>query len=366
MNEEERAARRVVRRVWRAKARRALVETGAFLAALLVVLSLAQVGILSLVLGGPPLDEDATWIAATTQAGKLREGGYDGSGVKVCLVDSGIDLVHPDLAHVDLLAWHDFIRGEERPYDDDGHGTAMAGLIFAQGRLSGLAPNASLIVAKALRNDGTGSSETVGKAIRFCMDPNADGRIDDGADIISLSLGAQRTPFTTNAAAQAALEAVEQGVFVVSSAGNDGREDDGDVGTPADEPLVIAVGSLNHQQEIAAFSSQGNNSPLLEERVDPDRKPEFVLPGVGLTTTARGASYTSITGTSASAALLSGLLALLLEAHPAYRRADALAIRAVKTALMQTAQPLEAQLLPHDDWYGYGLIQVYEAHLLLD
>ncbi len=281
-------------------------------------------------------------------------------------MDSGVDLLHPDLAHVNLEAWRDFIRGEEQAYDDDGHGTAMAGLIFSRGRLPGVAPGASLLVAKALRADGTGSSETVGKAIRFCMDPNGDGSPVDGADIISLSLGAQRTPFTTNAAAKAALEAVAQGIFVVSSAGNDGREDDGDVGTPADEALVIAVGALNHRQEIAAFSSRGNNSPLLEERVNPDRKPEFVLPGVGLATTARGASYTSITGTSASAALLSGMLALLLQAHPSYRRQDVQAVRDVKVALMQTARTLEGQQIPHDDWYGYGLIQVHDAHLLLD
>lgn len=365
MSEDPQKAREVVRRVRRAKAKRASVVAAAFLTTVLVLLGLSHAGVLRLPLEGIPLEEDGVWISGITQASQLAAQGYDGTGVTICLVDSGIDLLHPDLAHVPLRAWRDLVRGEVQPYDDDGHGTAMAGLIFARGRLQGVAPGASLIVVKALHASGTGSSETVGRAIEFCTDPDGDGSPADGADIISLSLGAQQTPFTTNAAARAAETALERGIFVVSSAGNDGREDDGDVGTPSDEPLVLAVGALNDRQEIAAFSSRGNNSSPLEARVDPNRKPEFVLPGVGLATTARGASYTSITGTSASAAILSGLLALLLQAHPSYRRADAQAIWDVKLALMRTAQPLEGQAIPHDSWYGYGLVQAHDAHTLL-
>lgn len=366
MKRQDGDAAAVQKAVLRGRARRSCIAVGSVALAAILLLAFAAAGLVSLPLEGMPLDMDVEWVLEVTGGAKLRAAGYDGSGIIICLVDSGIDMIHPDLARVRLVAWKDLINAEAVAYDDGGHGTAMAGLMVANGRLKGVAPGASLIVVKALRSNGTASSETVAKGIEFCMDPDGDGDISDGADIISLSLGAQRTPFRTDAAAKAARRAAEMGIFVVSSAGNDGREDDGDVGTPASEPLVIAVGSLNDRLEIAAFSSKGNNSMAIKPpRVDPHRKPEFVLPGVGLITTARGSSYSSMTGTSVSAALLSGLLALLLEAHPEYRKAGVQGIVAMKEALMRTSIPLEAQRIPHDDRYGYGLPQVFDAHLLL-
>lgn len=366
MTGEERAVRRLRRKVRLAHTKKHLLVIGAFVVTGLLLVALASHGLVNLDLGGAPLSEGYAWIAGLTGAERLRSQGLDGTGVTACLVDTGIELVHPDLAYARVLGWNDLIRHEPRPYDDGGHGTSMAGLLAGHGRVQGIAPGLSLIVVKALRADGTGSSDLVGQAIDFCVDPNADGDLRDGADIISLSLGAQRTPFTTNAAARAATEAANRGIFVVSSAGNDGRNDDGDVGSPADEPLVIAVGSLTHQLQIAAFSSRGDNDPLNQPaRADPHRKPEFVLPGVGLLTTTMGASYTAMTGTSASAALLSGILALLLEAHPELRKAGAAGVVSVKDALMLTAQPLVAQQTPHDDRYGYGVVTVDEAHLFL-
>ncbi len=363
---KEEKAREVVSQVRRATLRQTLFIVAALGVAASLIISLAAAGLMSLPLGGVPLEGDP-WVLEVTQADMLRSLGYDGSGVTICLVDTGIDLVHPDLASISLSAWRDFVDDEPYPYDDGGHGTAMAGLIAARGRLTGIAPGASLIVVKALGSNGTGSSDTIGKAIRFCMDPDRDGDISDGSDIISLSLGAQTTPLKTNAAALAADDAIRAGIFVVSSAGNDGREDDGDVGTPADEPLVIAVGTLNGRLEVAAFSSKGDNGyPFNPSRVDPNMKPEFVMPGVSLLTTARTSSYTAMTGTSVSAALFSGLLALILDANPSFRKGSEDTVLQVKSVLMDTARPLAAQETPHDDWYGYGLVQAYEAHLRLD
>lgn len=364
MNEEEKA-RQVVSQVRSATLRQTLFVVAALVVAASLIISLATAGLISLPLEGVPIEGDP-WVLEATQADRLRNLGYDGSSVTICLVDTGIDRVHPDLASVPLTAWTDLVNDEPHAYDDGGHGTAIAGLIAARGRLTGIAPGASLIVVKALRSNGTGSSETIGKAIRFCTDPDKDGDTSDGADIISLSLGTQTTPFKTNAAALAAEDAIGAGIFVVSSAGNDGREDDGDVGTPADEPLVIAVGSLNRRLEIAAFSSKGDNGyPFNPSRSDPNMKPEFVLPGVSLLTTARTSSYTVMTGTSVSAALFSGLLALILDANPGFRKGTVDTVLQVKTVLMETARPLEGQETPHDDWYGYGLVHAYEVHLRL-
>ncbi|MFQ5918838.1 MAG: S8 family serine peptidase [Thermoplasmata archaeon] len=366
MTEDGDSARRMRGQVRRAQTKKAVVVAASLLGAATLLAVLASAGLVRLPLDGPRLSDDHAWIASLTGSDRLRALGYDGTGVTICLVDSGIDLLHPDLAPTRLTAWNDLVNREPLPYDDSGHGTAMAGLIVGQGNVQGLAPGTSLIVAKALRADGTGSSDTIGRAIRYCIDPDGDGNRQDGADIISLSLGAQTTPFVTNAAAVAARNATEAGIFVVSSAGNDGLRDDGDVGTPANEALVLAVGSVDRDLVIAPFSSQGNNSPLqTPPRVDPHRKPEFAFPGVGLFTTTGGASYTAMTGTSASAALLSGLMALLLQAHPELAKVNVPSILATKTALMQTAAPYTSQIRPHDDHYGYGLAQVYEAHLLL-
>ncbi|MFQ6013559.1 MAG: S8 family serine peptidase [Thermoplasmata archaeon] len=361
------SARRLRAQVRRERTKKAVVIAASLLAAATVLAVLASAGLVQLPLGGPALSDDYAWIAGLTGTDRLRSLGYDGAGVTLCLVDTGIDLLHPDLARTRLLAWNDLVNREPLPYDDGGHGTAMAGLILGQGNVQGIAPGVSLIIAKALRANGTGSSDTIGRAIRYCMDPDGDGDLREGADIISLSLGSQKTPFVTNAAAVAARNATEAGIFVVSSAGNDGLRDDGDVGTPANEPWVLAVGSVDRDLVIAPFSSRGDNSPTRDPpRIDPHRKPEFALPGVGLFTTTGGASYTAMTGTSASAALLSGVLALLLQAHPEVKKEGAAAVLATKTALMQTARPYTAQRTPHDDYYGYGLVDVYQAHLLLE
>ncbi len=366
MTDGDDAARRMRGQVRRERAKKALVIVAFLLAGATVLALLGAAGLVRLPLDRPSLSDDYAWIAGLTGSDQMTSLGYDGSGVTLCLVDSGIDLLHPDLARARLVAWNDLVNREPLPYDDSGHGTSMAGLIAGQGNVQGLASGVSLIVAKALRADGTGSSDTIGRAIRYCMDPDGDGDLRDGADIISLSLGAQKTPFVTNAAARAARNATEAGIFVVSSAGNDGLRDDGDVGTPANEALVLAVGSVNRDLVIAPFSSKGNNSALqTPSRVDPHRKPEFTLPGVGLFTTTGGASYTAMSGTSASAALLSGLIALLLQAHPEVNKIGPSAVLAMKMALMRTAAPYAAQVLPHDDYYGYGLPHVYDAHLLL-
>ena len=104
-----------------------------------------------------------------------------GTGVAVCIVDSGIDLTHPDLASVSLSGWTDLVNEDTEPYDDDGHGTAMAGLLVANGVLQGLTKDIDLHVAKALSGEGDGEDADVASAIDWCRGRNV--------DVISLSLG---------------------------------------------------------------------------------------------------------------------------------------------------------------------------------
>ena len=80
----------------------------------------------------------------------------DGTGIKVCIVDSGIDMTHKDLSRLELAGWQDFVNNQDQPYDDQGHGTSMAGLLVADGWMQGVASDVDLYVAKALSGNGSG------------------------------------------------------------------------------------------------------------------------------------------------------------------------------------------------------------------
>ena len=304
--------------------------------------------------------EPSTWALEATQVTDLQARGLDGSNVRVCIVDTGVDLTHPELQGVNLVAWKDFTASRVDPYDDEGHGTAMTGIIFALGILHGVAPNADLIAAKAITASGSGTDGAIASAIRFCRDPNGNGNaLDDGANVISLSLGGSNHPYLGSATANAVNNATQSGIYVVAAAGNDGQADDGDVESPASETSVIAVGAVDRQGVIAAFSSIGNTyAPGLPPsvRTDPNKKPEVVAPGIEIATPLSGGRYAYVSGTSPAVAFVSGIVALLLQNHPAYKWSAA-NLLAFKTALMESAKPEAGQQVPHDPHYGYGIPQ---------
>ncbi len=298
-----------------------------------------------------PHVQRSEWAFTMTGIRDLNAQGLTGKGVTVCIVDSGLDSMHPDFAHLHIIAWEDLVNFKAQPYDDNGHGTAMAGLIAADGSIRGTAPDVQLIVVKALNSAGSGGSVNVADGIRFCVNPFGPGL--PGADIISLSLGSNANVFFDVNVYDAVTWATQQGIFVVAAAGNDGQFDDGDVSGPAQSPLAIAVGAVDSQGLRAPFSSLGASV----NRTDPNLKPEVVAPGVRLISTAPGAHYATITGTSPAAALTAGLVALLLQARPGLRPAgNSSNIVELKWAIVLGSRGASGQLLPHDPWYGYGII----------
>ncbi len=316
--------------------------------------SLAAAGLVNPATFFGPHVARSDWAFAMTGARDLNARGLTGKGVTVCLVDSGIDVLHPDFARLHLVAWKDFVNLRSDPYDDEGHGTAMAGLIVANGSLHGVAPDVFLIAAKVINSAGFGSSAAVADGIRFCVDPFGDGT--RGADIISISLGSKAPLFVANDVSVAAQWALDRGVFVVASAGNDGGMfDDGDVETPAYVSLAIAVGAVDASGRIAPFSSIGSSV----NRTDPNLKPEVTAPGVQLITTATGAHYVTTSGTSPATAVAAGIVALLLQAHPELRHggsAGSANVLALKWALARSATEEPGHAVPHDPYYGYGVI----------
>ena len=287
-----------------------------------------------------------------------------GSGVVACIVDSGIAMDHADLEGVNLVGWKDFINGNGEPYDDHGHGTSMAGLLVANGWLKGVAKDVDLLVAKALGSDGSGSDAIVADAVDWC--------VQNGAHVISLSLGGAPNilPFSIGSgrtSGDAANEAIDAGVYVVAAAGNDGEDDDGDVAHPSSEAGVISVGGVTIKGTHWSGSSKGDNNgrllplPILMPRGDPNKKPEIVAPAEGVPVLTEDGAWGIADGTSAATVYVTGALCLLLEEKPDLK-ADvsengADNVDAVKRWLMESAVPEEGQTT-HDDYYGYGLLNV--------
>ena len=292
--------------------------------------------------------------------------GLNGDGVVLCIVDSGIDLSHPDLGDLVLKGWLDSVNGIDEPYDDEGHGTAMSGIIVADGGLKGISTGVDLLVAKAIDSEGQGDASSVANSVDWC--------VQQGADIISLSLGGGQSFgsgfFTTDELEQSVDEALDSGVFVIASAGNDGEDDDGDVGSPGSVEDVICVGGISRTGGIWAGSSEGDNdgrlwpNPILP-RSNPDKKPEIVAPGHEVPVLmASGVGNSGwwgwSSGTSAATAWVSGSLALLLQDDPELQRENSSgreSIEEVKVAITQASQMMDGQD-SHDDHYGYGHLRI--------
>jgi len=297
---------------------------------------------------------------------RLHGMGITGKGVVIGLVDTGMDVSHPSLEHVTIVAWKDLIQNREHPYDDGSHGTQMAGVIFSKGELTGAAPDADLILVKAVREDGTSDDSIIARAIRFCLNPDDDWSTDDGADIISLSLGSKARKGVIGTQSEAAVrEAIDRGVIVVAAAGNDGQNDDGQVDSPSTVEWAISVGAVDANGVIAPFSSIGNNGEdsnnPFSKRYDPNKKPETVMPGVRVPTTYPGGKYVYSYGTSPATAMAAGLLALVIQNSTLE---DSEGVSLLKECIMETSSPLELQNVPHDRYYGYGILQGVELRTL--
>jgi serine protease AprX len=254
------------------------------------------------------------------RAPRVWESGFTGRGVKVAIVDTGLDAGHPDFDGR-LLAWQDFVEaGNGNPKDPNGHGTHVSGIAAGSGQASdgryrGVAPDAALLSARVLDAEGNGRTSQVMAGIEWA--------VDQGAQVISISLGGPPFPADgTDALSSMCNAAVNQGVVVCVAAGNMGPAGH-TVGAPGAAEKVITVGAavadpavaLDH---VADFSSRG---PTADGRV----KPDVLFPGVAIVAPrATGTSlgtvvsehYVSLSGTSQATPFASGTAALLLQANP--------------------------------------------------
>lgn len=264
-----------------------------------------------------------------------------GKGVKVAVLDTGIDLNHPDFrgAMMEGTNVMSFVSGESAQ-DGHGHGTHCAGLVAgplrpATGPRYGVAPDAELLIGKVLSNAGRGTDDQILDAI--------DWAADLGARIISMSLGSERFPgeeFTApyEVIAKALLNS-NPGVLLVAAAGNESSRPQYTmpVGNPAACPSILSVAAVDQSRRVAWFSCR---------KMDSIGSVDISAPGVAVHSSFAGGGYRLLSGTSMATPIVAGVAALVLEGDRK-RRARAL----WKTLVTS------ASLLGDANDFGAGLVQ---------
>ena len=283
--------------------------------------------------------------------------GYTGAGVGVALIDSGVTQWHNDLTPQTrssvirtkdgkrVAESIDFVNGQSYSYDDNGHGTHVAGIIVGNGldsggAYAGIAPSAHLLSLKVLDQQGKGVISDVIAALKWVFDNRSGYNIR----VVNLSVGAAVTEsYLTDPLTRAVKRVVDAGVVVVCAAGNLGTNPQGQIQyggitAPANAPWVLTVGAYSHEGTVsrsddvmAAYSSRGPTA------IDFAAKPDVVAPGTGTVSMADATSllfttradfllsglatnpiqrYLSLSGTSMAAPVVTGTVALMMQANP--------------------------------------------------
>ncbi len=269
--------------------------------------------------------------------------------VVVAIIDSGIQLDHPDLinqvwrnpteelngidddgnGYVDDAFGYNFVGNNNNPGDDNGHGTHVAGIVAATRNNSlGItgAANVRVMACKVLSADGYGEDAGIIAAIHYA--------IDNGADVINMSLGGgmYNTAFD-----EACTRAYNNGILVVAATGNEYATQ---IGFPSSLNSVVAVGATDSNDQLGDFSNTGEGI-------------EIVAPGVQVLSTYPGASYEYLDGTSMATPYVAGVAALLLSANPQ------MDVQTLRSTLSSTADDLYDA--GYDTWTGYGRVNAYRA-----
>lgn len=281
-------------------------------------------------------EEGASWGVAHIGAEAAHARGIVGTGVRVAVLDTGVDYTHPELSAA-YRGGYDFIADGTDPLDDsyDSHGTHVAGIIASaldQKGTVGVAPGASLYAVKVLDGGGFGDLGTIVAGI--------DWAIANRMDVVNMSFGTQETSPALEAACNRAAAA---GLVLVAATGY--RATDA-VSYPAAYPSVIGVGATDSSDAATNFSPVGPAVGLM-------------APGLSILSTLRGGAYGALTGTSQSAPHVAGAAALLLSAGIRDENGDGLRADEVRVRLQATAKDLGAA--GRDDHFGFGLVDLRTA-----
>ncbi len=279
------------------------------------------------------------WALQRVLLDQLWQGTSKGKGVRVAVIDTGVDDTNPQLRKaVDKAAGRDFLAesGDGDPTNDEvGHGTKVAGIIAARPDddtgFVGLAPNATIIPIRQNDAENSGDSDSMAEAITYA--------VSQGADVINVSQDTTKPLSATSALAEAVRAAIASGVVIVASAGNDGLDGKVKNTYPAAFEGVLAVASSDRNNERASFSQAGTFVGV-------------AAPGVDVVSTVPGGGHCTDNGTSFSAPFVAGVAALLKEKHPDWTTAQ------IVTQIEQTA---ERAVNGHDNFVGWGVIDPVRA-----
>lgn len=281
---------------------------------------------------------DAAWGVKHIGAGPVHDAGNKGAGVRVAVIDTGIDGAHPDLA---VAGGYNFVAGNGNWADDNGHGTHVAGTIAARDNgagVVGVAPSATLFALKVLDASGGGNFTDIVAALDWCVRNNI--------QVTNNSYGSSMDPgVTVHDAFDAAAAA---GVLHIAAAGNSGtRTGKGDnIGYPANYVSVAAVAAVDASDARASFSSTGAAA-------------ELSAPGVGIYSTWPGGGYQTLNGTSMASPHAAGAAALVWASGVTDANGDGHLNDEVRARLVETAHDLGAG--GWDPQYGYGLVDLAAA-----
>ncbi|MFG2112187.1 S8 family serine peptidase [Streptomyces sp. NPDC048718] len=261
---------------------------------------------------------------------KAWEAGLTGKGVKVAVLDTGVDTTHPDLAGR-VAESKSFIAGQQVA-DRNGHGTHVSSTVGgsgagSDGKEKGVAPGATLAVGKVLSDEGYGSESEIIAGMEWAAR-------DIDAKIVSMSLGSQEPSDGTDPMAQAVNSlSAETGALFVIAAGNTGSP--GSIGSPGAADSALTIGAVDFADQAAYFTSKG------PRYVDQALKPDLSAPGVGILAARSqllpgSGLYTAMSGTSMATPHVAGVAALLAERHPDWTGAQ------LKDALMSSSKTLDA------------------------
>lgn len=255
-------------------------------------------------------------------AGLPHGEGYFGSGSTVAILDTGITM-HPDFKNR-VLSFHDFVNGRSNIYDDNGHGTHLAGIIGGSGTLGngkymGIAPECSYIILKVLDAMGNGNIDAVLQAVDWILENQARYRIR----FLNISIGMM--PQTKQGEQQILVTAIqklwEKGICVVAASGNNGPAV-ASVTVPGSIPELITVGSLDDDDRMLlkgsmhlGYSGRGPTEICVA-------KPEILAPGTHIISCGNHGGYVSKSGTSMATAVVTGGLAVLGEMYPNFAPSD--------------------------------------------
>lgn len=266
------------------------------------------------------------WNIRQIHADEVHARNIDGRGVRVAILDTGMDYTHPDLKGV-YAGGYNYIDNTADPLDDNIHGTHCAGTLAATGRkqIVGTAPNVSLYAIKVLDSKRSGSLSSIIKGIYWSK--------KNRMNVVSMSLG---SPTDSVVLHEAIDDATEDGVLFVAASGN--RYNPRLVDYPANYSSVLSVAAVDRYNQHPAFSNGG--------------KVDISAPGKDILSTTPGGAYRETYGTSQAAPHVAGVAAMIFSLHPDWSPEK------VKYQIKNTATHLGPS-----DVYGAGLVNAANATL---